>query len=191
VHQGRIEDLLRLSTKAKTPLMVGHVALHTDFVLPPGKGDVFERLQLTGEFDVDKARFTNPDVQKKLTGMSQRARGHPDEPTPNNVVSDLRGRFRLNNGRMTFSSLLFAMPGASVQLAGTYALRSEALEFDGTLRMEATISQAAGGGLKGFFLKIVDPLFKKKGAGALLPIRIRGTVDDPKYGLDVGKVFKR
>ncbi len=190
VHQGRIEDLLRLSTKAKQPLMVGGVALHTDFTLPPGERDVFERLELSGEFDVEDARFTNPDVQKKLSGMSQRARGHPNEPAHENVVTDLRGRFRLHRGTVTFPSLSFAMPGAAVQLAGSYALRSEAISFDGTLRMQATISQAAGGGLKGFFLKIIDPLFRKKGAGALLPIRIRGTVDDPKYGLDVGRVFK-
>jgi AsmA-like C-terminal region len=192
VHQGRIEDLLRLSTKAKKPLMVGRVALHTDFLLPPGQRDVFQRLELSGEFDVDDARFTNPDVQKKLTGMSLRARGRdPAEPHPDNVVTGLNGRFRLHNGTVTFPSLTFAMPGASVDLNGSYALKSEAISFDGTLRMQATISQAAGGGLKGFFLKIVDPLFRKKGAGALLPIRIRGTVEDPKYGLDVGRVFKQ
>jgi hypothetical protein len=38
--------------------------------------------------------------------------------------------------------------------------------------MQATISEAAGGGLKSVFLKIVDPLFRKKGAGAVLPIRV-------------------
>jgi AsmA-like C-terminal region len=192
VHQGRIEDLLRLSTKAKTPLMVGRLALHTDFNLPPGARDVFQRLELAGEFDVGAAKFTSPDVQKKLSGMSLRARGMTPDKTPSeNVASDLTGQFRLHNGTVSFSSLTFTLPGATVALSGSYGLRSEALSFDGTLRMQATVSQAAGGGLKSFFLKIVDPLFKKKGAGALLPIRIRGTVDDPKFGLDVGRVFKQ
>ena len=64
--------------------------------------------------------------------------------------------------------------------------------FDGTLRMDATISEAAGaGGAKGFFLKAIDPLFRKKGAGALVPIRVRGTREKPGFGLDVGKVFKK
>jgi hypothetical protein len=76
-----------------------------------------------------------------------------------------------------------------VQLAGWYGLRSEALEFDGTLRMKATISEAAGGGVSGFFLKAVDPLFRKKGAGTVLPIRIRGTRKDPKFGVDVVKAL--
>ena len=35
------------------------------------------------------------------------------------------------------------------------------------------MSQAAGGGVKGTLLKVVDPLFRRDGAGAVLPIRIR------------------
>ena len=31
--------------------------------------------------------------------------------------------------------------------------------------MQATLSQVAGGGVKGFFLKAFDPFFKKPGAG--------------------------
>jgi hypothetical protein len=192
IHEGRIEDLLRLATKAKDPAMLGRVALHTDFLLPPGERDVYERLVLNGEFDVGAARFTDPDIQKKLAGMSARARGKdPAEHPTGSVVSEMAGRFRLRNGLLTFSQLSFSLPGATVALHGTYGLRSEALAFDGTLRMQATISQAAGGGVKGFFLKILDPLFRKKGAGAVIPIRIRGTVQEPKFGLDVGRVFKK
>jgi hypothetical protein len=87
------------------------------------------------------------------------------------------------------SDLQFQIPGASVHLAGTYGLRSEALEFDGTLRMKATISEAARGGMKSVFLKMVDPLFRKKGAGTVLPIKVRGTREDPKFGLDVVKAL--
>jgi hypothetical protein len=39
-------------------------------------------------------------------------------------------------------------------------------------------------------LKAVDPVFRKKGAGALVPLKIGGTRDKPQFGLDVGKVFK-
>ena len=81
------------------------------------------------------------------------------------------------------------MPGATMQMAGKYGLFSETIEFDGTVRMQATISQAAGGGLKGILLRAIDPIFRKKGAGAVLPIRIRGTRKDPHVGLDVKRVF--
>jgi hypothetical protein len=187
IDDGRIEDLLRLSVKSERPPMIGDVALHADFTLPPGEADVIDRLRLAGEFDVD-GRFTDRGVQAKLTGMSQRAGGREPEIS-DNVMSYLSGRFKLHDGRMTMSNLTFAVPGATVKLDGTYGLRTEQLEFDGTLQMKATISEAAGGGFKSVFLKVVDPFFRKRNAGAVLPIKIRGTRSEPKFGLDVVKAL--
>jgi hypothetical protein len=187
--EGRVEDLLRLAVRGDT-LLVGRVGLKTDFELPPGDRDVVEKLLLAGEFDVDAARFTDAGVQKKLSGMSHRARGRDPDERAENVVSDLSGTFRLKDGSLSFSNLAFGLPGATVRLRGTYGLQSEAIAFDGTLRMDATISQAAGGGFKGVLLKAIDPLFRKNGAGALVPIKVRGTREKPQFGLDIGKVFK-
>jgi hypothetical protein len=39
-------------------------------------------------------------------------------------------------------------------------------------------------------LKPIDPLFRKQGKGALLPITITGPREQPKFGLNWGKVFK-
>jgi AsmA-like C-terminal region len=191
IPNGRVEDLLRLSVKGDNPLMVGSVGLHTDFTLPPGEADVIQRLRLAGEFGVGSARFTDPDVEKKLAGMSLRARGLDPEEKAENVVSDLSGKFRLRDSVLSFSNLSFTIPGATVQLQCWYGLKSEALSFDGTLRLQATLSQAAGGGLKSVFLKLIDPLFRKKDAGAVVPIRVAGTRQQPKFGLDVGRVLKR
>jgi hypothetical protein len=188
IEDGRIEDLLRLAVKAERPLMEGDVALTTSFLLPPGDRAVVERLRLQGNFDVS-ARFTNRDVQTKLTGMSQRARGVPTTGRAENIVSDLRGKFRLQDAALALSGLTFRVPGATVALNGTYGLKSEALMFDGTLRMDATISEAAGGGFKSVLLKAVDPFFRKGKAGAVLPIKVRGTRSDPKFGLDVVKAI--
>jgi hypothetical protein len=191
IPEGRIEDLLTLAVKGDKPLMTGRVGLDTEFDLPPGDRDVIEKLQLAGKFDVDAAKFTDREVQQKLSGMSQRARGREPEGKADNVVSDLSGRFTLRRGTLSFADLQFGLPGALVQLHGTYGLRSETLAFDGTLRMQATVSQAVGAdGLKGFLLKAIDPIFRKKGAGALIPIRIRGTREKPDFGVDVGRVFK-
>ena len=187
IEDGRIEDLLRLSVKSATPPMVGDVALRTDFILPPGERDVVERLQLAGDFDVE-GRFTSKTVQSKLTGMSERARGDAGNGG-GNVVTGLRGRFRLKDGLLAMRELGFTVPGATVSLGGTYGLVSEELAFDGTLRMDATISEAAGGGVKSFFLKAVDPFFKKGNAGAGLPLKVRGTRREPKFGLDVARAL--
>jgi hypothetical protein len=189
ITDGQLEDLLALSVKSEKPVMVGRVSLHTDFTLPPGSDAVIDRLRLAGEFDLDAARFTDREVQAKITGMSQRAKGTPDQPGRDNVVSDVSGRFRLHQGVLTMFNLAFAIPGAVVKLDGDYGLRSEALSFDGTLRMQATISEAAGGGMKSVFLKLVDPLFRKQHAGAVIPIKVRGTRSEPKFGLDVVRVI--
>jgi hypothetical protein len=189
IDDGRIEDLLHLTVKSEKPVLVGHVALHTDLLLPPGRDDVVDRLRLDGQFDLSSAKFMDRGVQQKLAGMSTRASGRDPDEAPAAVMSELEGRFRMAKGTITFPQLRFRIPGAAVQLAGGYGLRSEALEFDGTLRMQATISQAAGGGVKSVFLKVVDPFFKKKGAGTVLPIRVRGTRADPKFGLDVVKTL--
>ena len=190
VHEGRIEDLLRLSVKGDRPVLTGNVALRTDFRLPPGEADVVDKLELNGTFDVGAATFTDRKVQDKLAGMSARARGADPDEKAGNVVSDLGGKFTMKKGAIRFSDLTFGMPGAAVRMHGSYALKSEALFFDGTVRMDATISQAAGGGMKGFFLKAIDPIFRKQGAGAVIPVRVRGTAAKPEFGVDVGRVFK-
>jgi hypothetical protein len=46
-------------------------------------------------------------------------------------------------------------------------------------------------GLKHILLKPVDPLFKRDGAGTVLPIRISGTTGSPSFKLDIGRVLKR
>jgi hypothetical protein len=190
ITDGRIGDLLRLAVKSEKPLLTGRIVLQTDFHLPPGEGDVIQRLELQGQFNIDDARFA-PQVQQRLAGLSRRARGLEETEKTGRVETDMSSAFRLRRSALALSNLTFAIPGAVVQLNGAYGLKSEQIDFDGTLRMDATISQAAGGGLKGFLLKAIDPLFRKKGAGAVVPITIRGTKDDPRFGLDVGRVFKR
>jgi hypothetical protein len=189
IDKGRIEDLLYLTTKAERPLMIGDVKLATSFLLPPGEPDVVERLELKGQFGVLGAKFTNAEVRRKLTEMSRRAQGKEEEEAASTLTSELKGRFTLSGGVLRFSELSFTIPGAAIRLAGWYDLQRETMDFDGTLRMQATISEAAGGGLKSTLLKVVDPFFKKKGAGAVLPIRVTGTRKQPKFGLDVVKAL--
>ena len=188
INDGRIEDLLRLSVKGKDPLLTGNVALQSNFTLPPGKEDVVERMRLEGSFDLSSAEFTSREVRAKLGEMSARASGKPGE-VPSHVISDLEGRLTVASSVLSLAGLKFQIPGAAVRLDGTYGLRNEALDFSGTLRMQATMSEAAGGGALSVFLKVVDPLFKKKGAGTVLPIRVRGTREQPKFGVDVVKAL--
>jgi hypothetical protein len=77
-----------------------------------------------------------------------------------------------------------------VRLAGTYGLRSEMLDFRGSLLLDAKVSETQTG-VKSLLLKVVDPLFKKHGGGSSLPIKISGPRKDPSFGLDTHRLFKR
>lgn len=185
IHDGRVEDLLRLAINSDKPLLVGAVRLKARIVIPPEKKKVIDKLKLNGEFGLTQATFTDPTVQTKLLALSKRGRGMPKNDETSDVLSDLKGRFVLENSVARFSRLSFAVPGAVVELAGRYGLRDERLDFRGRLKMQATLSQVVGGGVKGFFLKAFDPFFKKPGAGMVLPIKIEGTRAQPKFGLDM------
>lgn len=190
IANGRIQDVLRLAVKAKKPVMVGELALQARLLLPPGKTSVADRLDLDGRFVLENAHFTDADVQRQIAMLSRRAQGKKEGEPIGRINSDMRGRFTLRDGVMRFNPFGFDVPGADVEVRGYYGLRSEQLEFRGTLAMDASISKAAGGGIKGFFLKPFDALFRKKGRGAILPITIKGPREKPKFGLEWGKVFK-
>lgn len=185
MEKGRIEDLLRLAVQSEQPILKGAARLQAKLIIPPEKKKVIDKLQLNGEFVLSQARFTDATVQTKLVGLSRRGRGMSQEEEVGDVLSNLRGRFAVQNAAARFTSLTFSVPGAAVELAGRYGLRDEILDFKGKLKMQATLSKVAGGGVKGFFLKAFDPLFKEKGAGMVLPIKIEGTRKNPKFGLDM------
>jgi hypothetical protein len=182
--KARLEDLLQLATKSTKPMMSGLVNLKTKMTLPPGKVKVLDKLTLAGDFDVTDARFASSDVRDKLASFSRHAQGEPDNPDAGSAISDLRGKFKLKNGVITFETLTFSVPGAVIQLAGTYTIRGEDLDFTGELRMDAKLSQLVGG-KKGIFLKAIDPFFSKRGAGTLIPIAISGNRDNPTLEFSV------
>jgi hypothetical protein len=186
IDKGRVEDLLRLAMDSKKPLLVGPAHLQAHILIPAEKGrKVIDKMKLRGEFGLTQAKFTDATVQQKLVGLSRHGQGKDSAEAMGEVVSDLRGRFIVDHAVVTFTDLTFGVPGAVVKLAGTYGMRSEQLNFKGELRLEATLSEAMGGGVKGFFLKAFDPFFKKRGAGTVLPIKIEGTRKDPKFGLNL------
>lgn len=190
MQHGKIDDVLRMAVKSPKPVMSGTLALQTALRIPPGPAKVADRLELDGRFALDDARFTDPSVHSKLVTLSRRSQGK-DQSEPNGrVLSGMRGVFAVKDGVARFKALTFSVPGADVDLAGAYGLRSEQLDFTGTFSMQATISEAAGGGLKGLALKAVDPLFKQGDRGAVLPIKIHGTREKPEFGLDVKKALK-
>jgi hypothetical protein len=180
----RLQDILRLATKSTQPVMTGTVTLKTKMLLPPGKEKVIHRLTLDGDFGVSDAEFASVEVRDKLESLSRHALGKPNDEDAGSAITDLLGHFRLDRDVASFPRLSFRVPGAEVRLTGKYNLPDESLDFRGNLRMQARLSQTVTG-KKSFFLKLVDPFFKKDGAGSAVPIRISGTRDEPKFALDL------
>ena len=186
MDKARIEDVLYLAVKSKDAPMTGALTLRAKLELPPGHVDALEKLNLDGSFEMTGARFGAESVQTKVNELSQKARGEPDQPA-GDVVSDFTGRFAMRGGVIRFSRITFAVPGARVNLNGAYSVRSEALDFRGTVRLDAKLSELTSGG-KAIFLKLIEPLFRRKDV-TVVPITVGGTVESPKIGLDIGRAF--
>lgn len=188
ISKGRLEDLLRLAMKPGASPMVGQIALKTKLLIPAGPADVIERMQLDGNFELSQARFTNFDVQTRINELSKRARGAATEERVKGVVSNLAGRFVLRNTLLTFHNLSFSVPGARVELAGSYGLRNETMNFTGELLLDASLAQTTTG-WKSLAARVVQPFFRREGGGSKLPIKVTGTRDKPSFGLDVRRAF--
>jgi hypothetical protein len=106
------------------------------------------------------------------------------------VVSNLTGRFTLRDAALRFSSLRFSVPGATVQLRGSYDLRRELINFQGDLLLDASLAKMTTG-FKSMLARLAQPLFRGPNGGTRLPIRISGTRSAPAFRLDVGRVFGR
>ncbi len=182
--EGHLEDMLLLGVKGRQPAMTGKISFHTKLVIPPGDIDMAQKLKLDGGFAIGAAHFSELNVQDKVNQLSHRGSGEPKAPETDRVASDFSGQFALDNGLMTFRNLSFRVPGVSVALDGSYGLINEQLDFHGKARLEAKLSQTTTG-FKSFLLKAVDPFFEKKNAGAVIPIKIGGTRENPSFGLDL------
>jgi hypothetical protein len=51
------------------------------------------------------------------------------------------------------------------------------------MQVRTKISNTSSG-VKAFILKVMDPFFKKRKKGEILPVRISGTYENPSFGLD-------
>ncbi|TCK71578.1 AsmA-like C-terminal region-containing protein [Acidipila rosea] len=177
--EGRIDDLLRLLLSSAVPPATGPIQFHTQVTLPPGPQGFLTRVQLEGAFGMEHAQPTRPSTKAEVDLLSERALGNKNTDL-DSVQSDLRGQVKLQSGVATFSSLSFAVPGAHARLQGSYSLLNSQVDLRGNLRMQATVSQATTG-FKSILLKIATPFYKRKHAGAQIPVSIEGTYAHPVF----------
>ena len=182
VPNGRIQDFLSLAINSDKPLMTGPVKIKAKLIVPPGNEKALEKIIVDGQFGVYDSKWSSPAFREKLESLSRHGEGKPEDKDTGSSVSDLTGSFHLENGVLNFLRLTFSVEGAD--LKGTYVLRGGDLDLTGHLRLQAKLSQTTTG-TRSFFLKALDPFFKKGSAGTVIPIRITGTRDKPTFGITV------
>lgn len=184
----RMEDILTLIVGRGEPLLRGDVDFKTKILIPQGHQDVAEKLKLDGRFAISAAQFTSEKVEQRLLTLSDRARGiskkEEQRLPPQTVASNFEGEFKMDDGRIAFSKLSFSVPGAAIDLSGSYNLTSEQIDMQGRFRMDATLSETQSG-VKHWVLKPFDRFFEKDGAGLEVPVTIGGTKNEPEIGADV------
>jgi hypothetical protein len=182
-------DILSLTVRTSPPAMTGIASITTSFDLPQGPADVIDKLKLEGKVVIAGARFTSDLVQDKVDELSQRGQGRPKDLAIDNVVSTIRAGFSLKDGVIRVGNVSYRVPGANITMEGQYQLESGTLDFTGVALLQATVSQTQTG-FKHFLLKPFDGVFRKEGAGTRLALKVSGTVDEPRFGIDLGRTLK-
>jgi hypothetical protein len=213
-RNARIEDLLLLFVQGKRAPMSGDVTFQAHAELPPGGQKFLKKIKLRGNFGIGGGSFTQPSTQKGIDQLSAGARGEKDirkdvqknqnadnknnkadnknenennqnndQADPETVLTDLQGQVDMINGAASLADLSFRVPGAHARVHGTYNLINYKIDLRGQMRVDSQISNTTTGA-KAFLLKVMNPFFKKKPKGEVVPVRIGGDYDHPTFGLD-------
>ena len=183
VERGRAQDVLRPFIRDEVPI-TGPMWLRSHaYLAPSGTGGFLHRLHVAGSFSVPSERVTDQKTEQSLTAFSHRAQNPKAREISNDndngaspdadALSSFKGPAKIEDGIASSQHLTFRIPGAGADLAGTFNFHSSAVHLVGTLRMDRDISHAETG-LKSFLLKPLAPFFKRKNAGALVPIAVTG-----------------
>jgi len=210
-RNARIQDVLLLFVKATRAPMSGSVTLQARAEIPPGPEGFLKKVKLHGSFGITRGMFSEPSTQRDVDKLSAGARGEKEKDEdkdaktkdakdaenkdkdkdkekdlfdPETVLTDLNGQLTLLGGVARFSDLSFGVPGATARLHGTYDLIDHKIDLRGQMQVDTKISNTSSG-TKAFLLKVMEPFFKKKRKGEIVPIRIAGTYEHPTFGLDL------
>ena len=185
VPQGRVDDLLELFDEGQ-PGMSGPATLHGRFVWPPGPADFLRKIRMDLTFGIDRGRFTSANTQDPINRLSESAQGEKKDQIKadqRTVLLMLRGAIRVRNGVAAISGGTFHAPGAEATVAGTYGLTNQKVNLKGTLQTRGHLSETTSG-VKALLVKVVTPLFDKRGKERIVPFEITGAYGQTRVGLD-------
>jgi AsmA-like C-terminal region len=167
--------------------ITGAVSLHSQAYLAPSREGLkfLQRLNMDGIFDMPANRLTNQATEQRLSDFSRRAKNlksakldaasaDRNSREQSNVFSSINGEAKIRNGIVSTERLTFQIPGASVDLGGTFNLHNRTVHMLGILHMQSDISHVTTG-FKSLLLKPLIPFSKSDHFGAAIPIAVTGS----------------
>lgn len=182
--EARIEDLLLMFVTAKQAPMAGAVTFQAHAEIPSGPQEFLKKVKLRADFGVAGGKFSDKTTQQDVDKLSAGALGEKQSSDLETVLTNLKGHEDLNNGVVAFNDITFHIPGAGSRMHGTYNLINERIDMRGQLRVDTEISNTQTGA-KSLVLKVIQPFFKRKKKGQIVPVRLGGTYEHPTFGLDL------
>jgi len=183
---GDVNGLLRIVEEAN-PEVAGKISFHAAVQYSPGPGPFLKRVQLRGNAVLAGLHFITPQEKQKMDSFSERvSKGTPPEAKddPPAVTAEAEAGTRFDNGVAYFPDIRFAMPGARAHLHGTFNLLDARVHLIGKAALQRSLPHAVTG-WKAVLLKPLAPFFRHKRAGAVVPIAVTGTAEQPRIGADL------
>jgi hypothetical protein len=185
-NDSHLQDLLKI-VEQSDPQVEGEVSFEAAAEFAPGPERFLQRLKLQGNIALDHVLFTKMQTEESLDSFSARVR--MDAPSdakndPPEVSAEARSHTHFANGMAYFPDIRVTFPGARARLHGSFSLLDTRIHLTGKVALQRGISHAVTG-WKAWLLKPLTPFFQHKHAGAIVPIAVTGTAQDPKVGADL------
>jgi hypothetical protein len=175
---GDLHQLLEVLEEA-TPRVAGKVDFAAQTEFGSGPEAFLKRLRLQGHITVHDVTFV-PATQKEMDAFSARARkqNHNDSVK---VTAAASGDTTFRDGMAYFPDIQVELPGANAHLAGTFNLLNTRVDLTGKVAMQRTLAKDVTG-WKRVLVAPLSPFFKHGKTGAIVPIAVTGTAQNPKIG---------
>lgn len=176
---GNLEGLLEV-VEQETPSVRGKITFAAQAEFGSGAQPFLKRLRLQGKISLDDVTFVQSGTQQKMDAYSARVRKTKNDD-PIRVTAAASGDTTFRDGMAYFRDVQVTLPGAKAQLAGTFNLLNTRVKLAGKVEMQQSLSKDVSG-WKGWLLTPLDPFFRHGRAGAVVPIAVTGTAQNPKIG---------
>jgi AsmA-like protein len=178
-NHGRIEDTFYPFIHLPQAAVTGAVRFRMHVTIPPGTEKFEKKIGLSSTFDIENARFTHKQTQRKLSKLAQAPRQtEPDATAP----ASIRGRVSVEDGVARFSELRIEDQDAWANFHGEFRLLDQGVNLHGQLKTATSLAKTTHG-IKAIFARVIEPFFKKKPHETVVPVRIGGTYSRPQFGL--------